>query len=105
MRQILEDQSAVVVTHDTESIVDTGRYLKYALGDLPLPVVLTGAMRAPSWNGSDGLQNLTEALFAARTLPYGVYVVMHGTAFPVDRVALDRNLGRFVWAEGVRTRF
>ncbi len=49
------------------------------------------------FEGSDGLQNLTESLFAARVLPPGVYVVMHNQVFPVERVRKDRELARFVW--------
>jgi L-asparaginase len=49
------------------------------------------------FESSDGLQNLTEALFAVRVLPPGVYIVMHNQAFPVDRARKDRDLARFVW--------
>jgi len=51
------------------------------------------------FEGSDGLQNLTESLFAARVLGSGVFVVMHSQAFPVERVRKDRALARFVWKE------
>ena len=47
---------------------------------------------------SDGLQNLTESLFAARTLPAGVWIVMHGQAFDVDHARKDREQARFVAA-------
>jgi hypothetical protein len=47
----------------------------------------------------DGLQNLTDSLLAVHLLQAGVYVVMHGTCYPVDRVKKDPVLGRFVWAE------
>jgi L-asparaginase len=59
--------------------------------------VLTGAMTPLGFEGSDGLQNLTESLFAARVLPPGVYVVIHNQAFPISRVKKDRELARFVW--------
>jgi len=49
------------------------------------------------FEASDGLQNLTESLLAARTLAPGVYVVMHNQVFPVDRVRKDRERARFVW--------
>ena len=45
---------------------------------------------------SDGLQNLTESLFAARVLPPGVWIVMHGQVFDVDHARKDRDLARFV---------
>ncbi len=49
------------------------------------------------FEGSDGLQNLTESLFAARVLDLGIYVVIHNQVFPVDRVGKDQELARFVW--------
>jgi L-asparaginase len=45
---------------------------------------------------SDGLQNLTESLFAARVLAPGVWIVMHGQVFDVDHARKDRELARFV---------
>jgi L-asparaginase len=48
------------------------------------------------FEGSDGLQNLTESLLAARLLTPGVYVVMHSQVFPVDRVRKNKELSTFV---------
>ena len=45
---------------------------------------------------SDGLQNLTESLLAARVLSPGVYLVMHNQVFPIDAVRKDRELAQFV---------
>jgi L-asparaginase len=45
---------------------------------------------------SDALQNLTEALFAARALPPGVYCVAHGRALAFPGVVKDRERGTFV---------
>jgi L-asparaginase len=87
----------VVITHGTDTMVDTGLVLQKNLSELKFPVVLTGAMTPLGFEGGDGLQNLTESLLAARLLPAGVYVVMHNQVFPVDRVRKDRELARFVW--------
>jgi L-asparaginase len=78
-------------------MVDTGLRLQQSLANLQYPIVLTGAMTPLGFEGSDGLQNLTESLFAARVLAPGVYVVMHNQVFPVDQVRKDRELARFVW--------
>jgi len=51
------------------------------------------------FEGSDGLQNLTESLLAAQLLPAGVYVVTHGSAIPIYRAQKDHVLGRFVWTD------
>ena len=87
----------VIVTHGTDTMVETGLLLQASLPDLKFPIVLTGAMTPLGFEASDGLQNLTESLLAARVLPPGVYVVLHNQVFPVDRVRKDRNLARFVW--------
>ncbi|HWE48226.1 MAG TPA: asparaginase domain-containing protein [Bryobacteraceae bacterium] len=86
----------VVITHGTDTIVQTGQLLKRNLGPLPHPVILTGAMTPLGFERSDGLQNLTEALFAARTLPPGVWIVIHGQAFDVENARKDRENARFV---------
>ena len=97
VRDRLREPAPVIITHGTDTMVETGLLLERRLGDLQHPIVLTGAMTPLGFEGSDGLQNLTESLFAARTLAPGVYVVMHNQAFPVDRVRKDRELARFVW--------
>jgi len=86
----------VVITHGTDTMVETGLYLKRAVGSLAFPIVLTGAMTPLGFESSDGLQNLTESFFAARVLPPGIYVVMHNQAFPIDHVRKDKERARFV---------
>jgi L-asparaginase len=93
----LREPAPVVITHGTDTMVETGLLLKKNLPDLRFPIVLTGAMTPLGFEASDGLQNLTESLFAARVLAPGVYVVIHNQAFPIDRVRKDRELARFVW--------
>jgi len=44
VEKMLSEFSAVVMTHGTDTMVQTGRYLKQALPDLKVPIVLTGAM-------------------------------------------------------------
>ena len=90
-------EDRIVITHGTDTMIDTGLVLQRSLSDLPVPIVLTGAMTPLGFESSDGLQNLTEALFAVRVLPPGVYIVMHNQVFPVDRARKDRELSRFVW--------
>ncbi len=100
--QILEAVAAriadapVVITHGTDTMVETGKLLKRRLTNLSQPVILTGAMTPLGFERSDGLQNLTESLFAARTLTPGVWIVFHNQAFDVDHVRKDRELSRFI---------
>ncbi len=88
----------IVITHGTDTMVETGLYLKKSL-EPRFPIVLTGAMTPLGFESSDGLQNLTESLFAARVLAPGIYVVMHNQVFPVDRVRKDKDRARFVRTE------
>ncbi len=87
----------MVITHGTDTMVETGLYLRDRLEGLRAPVVLTGAMTPLGFERSDGLQNLTESLLAAKILPPGVWLAMHNEVFPIDRVRKDRELARFVW--------
>ncbi|HYL38230.1 MAG TPA: asparaginase [Bryobacteraceae bacterium] len=97
VREKLREPAPVVITHGTDTMVETGLLLKRNLPELRFPIVLTGAMTPLGFEASDGLQNLTESLFAARVLAPGVWLVMHNQAFPIDRVRKDRELARFVW--------
>ena len=97
VREKLREPAPVVITHGTDTMVETGLLLEKNLGELRFPIILTGAMTPLGFESSDGLQNLTESLFAARTLPPGVYIVMHNQAFPIGQVRKDRELARFVW--------
>src|ERR1043165_1173970 len=99
VEQVLAEHAAVVITHGTDTMVQTGRYLQQALTELNVPVVLTGAMTPLGFEGSDGLQNLTESLFAVRILEPGIYVVMHNQPFPIDRVRKDYETSRFIWID------
>lgn len=86
----------IVITHGTDTLVETGLYLKYRLPHVPVPIIFTGAMTPLGFERSDGLQNLTESLLAARLLPAGIWLVIHNQVFPIDRVTKNRELSRFV---------
>jgi L-asparaginase len=93
-------EAPVVITHGTDTMVETGRLLKRNLmPGLTHPAILTGSMTPLGFEHSDGLQNLTESLFGARTLAPGVWIVLHNQAFDVDHVRKDRELARFVATE------
>jgi L-asparaginase len=100
VRAILKENVPIVITHGTDTMVESGRYLERALPELHVPVVLTGAMTPLGFEGSDGLQNLTESLLAVRLLSPCVYVVLHGQIFPVDRVRKDHASSTFIWIGG-----
>ena len=86
----------VVITHGTDTMIETGKQLKRKIGSAGYPVILTGAMTPLGFERSDGLQNLTESLFAARILAPGFWVVIHNQVFEVDHARKDRENARFV---------
>ncbi len=96
VRGLINENAPIVITHGTDTMIQTGLLLKQMLPEVKVPIVLTGAMAPLGFEASDGLQNLTESLLAVRLLPPGIYVVMHNQVFPVDRVKKDRTLARFV---------
>lgn len=88
--------TGIVILHGTDTLAKTGDLLHAELGSLEVPVILTGAMRPFAMARSDGVQNLTEALFATGVLSPGVWCVFHGRALPFPGVAKDRTRGTFV---------
>jgi L-asparaginase len=99
---LLPEGAPIVISHGTDTMVETGLTLEKSFPDLNVPVVLTGAMTPLGFEGSDGLQNLTESLLAARLLGPGVFVVMHGQVFPVGQVRKDKDKATFVWKDADR---
>ena len=93
-------ESRIVVTHGTDTMVETGRMLAAALpARTGKTVVLTGAMVHYAFGSSDGLFNLGSALSFAQVLPPGVYVAMNGRCFNWDKVRKNRETGVFENAE------
>ncbi len=86
---LISHGNPIVITHATEAMVETGIHVEQAFPELNVPVILTGVSVPPGVEGSDGLQNLTESIFATRLLKPGVYVVIHGRVYPLDRGRLS----------------
>ena len=83
----------VVVTHGTDTLADTARYLGERVKDQT--IVLTGAMVPYTFGSSDGLFNLGSALAFAQSLPHGVYVAMNGRCFDWHTVRKNKVTGTF----------
>ena len=88
------DERAIVITHGTDTMVETARTLATArLAQKTL--VLTGAMVPYAFGSSDGLFNLGSALSFVQVLPPGVYIAMNGQNFRWDAVRKNRQTGIF----------
>ncbi len=86
----------VLITHGTDTMVETGIVIAERLSALRVPVVMTGAMTPFGIEGSDAMQNLTEALLASRMMQPGVFLSFHGEVFPIREVKKDHAHSRFV---------
>jgi L-asparaginase len=86
-------EGRIVITHGTDTMVDTARVLAEQVTDKTL--VLTGAMVPYAFGSSDGLFNLGSALSFAQVLPPGVYIAMNGRCFAWNDVRKNRKTGTF----------
>ena len=86
------DANHVIITHGTDTMVDTGQVLKQALGKT---IVIMGAMQPAIMKLSDADFNLGVAVAAVQTLPQGVYLCMNGRIYDVDKVVKNRAQGQF----------
>ena len=87
-------ESCIVITHGTDTMVETAAALAAASLD-GKTIVLTGAMVPYAFGSSDGLFNLGSALSFVQVLPPGVYVTMNGQHFAWNAVRKNRATGVF----------
>ncbi|MEZ5657922.1 MAG: asparaginase domain-containing protein [Burkholderiaceae bacterium] len=87
------DERRLVVVHGTDTMVESAATIAAMVTDKT--VVLTGAMVPHSVIGSDAAFNLGFALAAARCLPSGVWIAMHGELHDWRQVHKNRAIGRF----------
>ena len=88
------EERAIIITHGTDTMVDTARALAQA-AIAGKTIVLTGAMVPYAFGSSDGLFNLGSAVSFVQVLPPGVYVAMNGQHFAWDAVRKNRESGCF----------
>ena len=99
IRQACEQapESRLLITHGTDTMVDTARVLAQSPALQTRTIVLTGAMRPFRLGKSDALFNLGAALMAAQLAQPGVWLCMQGELFPWNQVRKNRPAGRFEW--------
>ncbi len=85
----------IVITHGTDTMVETARALAGTEQVKDKTIVLTGAMIPIAFGSSDGLFNLGGAITAVQVLPPGVYVTMNGRVFDWNAVHKNRSTGVF----------
>ncbi|MCG6117538.1 MAG: asparaginase domain-containing protein [Aquimonas sp.] len=94
IRQAIAAQPAthVLVTHGTDSMVETARVLSDLEGKT---IVLTGALNPARFRGSDAEFNIGTAVGAVQCLPAGVYIAMNGRIWDPARVRKNVSANRF----------
>lgn len=87
----------VLVTHGTDSMVDTARVLEGIAGKV---IVLTGALNPARFHGSDAVFNIGCAVGAVQSQPDGVWIAMSGRIWDPRHVRKNRAANRFEDASG-----
>ncbi len=82
----------VLVTHGTDSMVQTARVLAAIPGKT---IVLTGALNPARFRGSDAEFNIGCAVGAVQSLPPGVYIAMNGRIWDPTKVRKNVAANRF----------
>ncbi len=97
-RELIRDTIAgrpekqVLVTHGTDTMVDTARVLQAVPGKT---IVLTGALNPALFRGSDAVFNIGCAVGAVQSLSPGVYIAMNGRLWDPLKVRKNRDANRF----------
>ena len=87
-----ESSTKVVVTHGTDTMVQTATRL---LGIAGKTIVLTGSMQPATLRISDAVFNIGYAVAAAQLLDPGVYIAMNGRVFDPRRTTKNIEINRF----------
>jgi L-asparaginase len=88
------EEQAIVISHGTDTMVETARALA-AAQIAAKTIVLTGAMVPYAFGSSDGLFNLGSALSFVQVLAPNVYVAMNGQHFTWDACRKNKATGCF----------
>ena len=85
-----EPSPHIVITHGTDTMVQTARALKGIAGKR---IVLTGSMQPARFRVTDAVFNIGTAIGAVQSLPEGVYIAMNGLVFDPSRTRknLEKN--------------
>ena len=86
------EESAVLITHGTDTMIRTARSVGIIKDKT---VVLVGSLMPALFRATDAEFNIGFALAAAKTLPAGVYLAMNGQIFDPWRVRKNTEANRF----------
>lgn len=89
-----QEADRIIVTHGTDTMVETARALKERVGDIKT-VVLVGSLTPARFRETDAEFNIGVAIGAAQSLGPGVYLAMNGRIFDPESVRKNRAENRF----------
>ncbi len=93
-RCIASPQERIVITHGTDTMTETARFLgEKGVGSKT--VVIVGSFVPLSQKDSDAFFNLGYGLSAAQLLRSGVWIAMNGEVFEWNNVHKNKEKGRF----------
>jgi L-asparaginase len=91
----------VILTHGTDTMVETARTVEAALGSgTTKTVVLVGSLTPARFRATDAEFNIGFAAAAVQALPAGVFIAMNGRFFRPGEVRKNRDANRFESLEG-----
>ena len=95
IHQICTENSAdkIIITHGTDTMIQTAE----KLSDIKdKTIIITGAMLPKKFSNTDADFNIGVAVGGVQTLPSGVYITMHGTIQPWDKITRNLETGQFI---------
>jgi L-asparaginase len=94
IRQRVEDEpcALVVVTHGTDTMIETANALRGIAGKT---IVLTGSMQPARFRVTDAVFNIGTAIGAVQSLAPGVYIAMNGRVFDPKHARKNLKENRF----------
>ncbi len=84
----------IIITHGTDTMITSAAYLAKSSADKT--IILTGSVRPERFKDTDADFNVGTAVGAVGSLPYGVYIAMHGRVLLYDKSIRELRSGRFV---------
>ncbi|MBF0299521.1 MAG: asparaginase, partial [Oligoflexia bacterium] len=91
IEQFMEEGHPMVVLHGTDTMDKTLRYCFEHIKNPKVAIVFTGAMRPLEFEDTDGIQNIIEAMMAAKLLTSGLYLSFHNRLFIAANFKKDRK--------------
>ena len=89
-----KDSDRVIVTHGTDTMVQTAKVLRDRVGDVKT-VILVGSLTPARFRETDAEFNIGVAIGAVQSLGPGVYLAMNGRIFDPEGVRKNRAENRF----------